>query len=245
MIHKRAGPVNTFLNISAKNVLASARLRKATVALAPICPRSALGFCPTKHTTQRGPYENKELTSGILRREVATVLLIAAGLLLRTFAYLRNVDPGFSGRNVLACHVIVPYAQYRTNAAQAAFFERVLERVRSLPGVRAAAAIDQLPVSGAGGGTWVHIEGKPEPPPGQQLNVMVRSVTPGYFAALGVPLYAGRDFTDADRGVLDVSKPIDPATSPLKLIVNQALVDRFLRGENALGRAWQSSGVRR
>jgi putative ABC transport system permease protein len=180
----------------------------------------------------------RRLRGGLVAIEIAlaTVLLISAGLLLRTFAYLRNVDPGFSGRNVLACDVIVPYAQYRTNAAQAAFFERVLERVRGLPGVRSAAAIDQLPVSGAGGGTWVHVEGKPEPPPGQQLNVMVRSVTPGYFAALGVPLYAGRDFTDADRGVLDVSKPIDPATSPLKLIVNQALVDRFLRGENPLGR---------
>lgn len=167
---------------------------------------------------------------------LATVLLIAAGLLLRTFAYLRGVDPGFSGRNVLACHVIVPYARYRTGEGQAAFFARVLERVRGLPGVRSATAIDGLPVSGAGGGTWVHVVGKLEPPPGQQLNVMVRTVTPGYFATIGVPLYAGRDFTDADTGVLDISKPIDPATSPLKLIVNQALVDRFLRGENPLGR---------
>jgi putative ABC transport system permease protein len=178
------------------------------------------------------------LRSGLVVLEVALamVLLIAAGLLLRTFSYLRVIDPGFSGRNVLACHVIVPYAQYRTGAQQAAFFAQVLERVRSLPGVRSAAAIDHLPVSGPGGGTWVHVEGKPEPPPGQQLNVMARSVTPGYFATLGVPLYAGRDFTDADMGVLDISKKIDPATSALKLIVNRALVDRFLPGENPLGR---------
>jgi putative ABC transport system permease protein len=167
---------------------------------------------------------------------LATVLLIAAGLLLRTFAFLRNVDPGFHGRNVLACHVILPYGQYRTGREQAAFFDRVLERVRSLPGIRSAAAIDNLPVSGAGGGTWIHVEGRPEPPPGQQLNVMVRTVTPGYFATLGVPLYAGRDFTDADTGVLDLLKPIDPKTSRLKVIVNQALIDHFLRGESALGR---------
>ena len=177
------------------------------------------------------------LGGGLVALEVALamVLLVAAGLLLRTFSYLRATDPGFSHRNVLACQVIIPNAQYRTAAQQAAFFAQALERVRSLPGVRSAAAIDSLPVSGAGGGTWVHVEGKPEPPPGQQSNVAVRFITPGYFGTLGVPIYAGRDFTDADTGVLDISKRIDSATSPLKLIVNQALVNRFLPGENPLG----------
>src|SRR5439155_15199595 len=123
---------------------------------------------------------------------------------------------------------MVSYAQYQMGPQQAAFFARVLDRVRSLPGVRSAAAIDHLPVSGHGTSTWIHVYGRPEPPPGQQWDARARSVTPRYFATLGVPLYAGRDFTDADTGVLDVSKPIDPATSPLKLIVNQALVDRLL-----------------
>ena len=171
----------------------------------------------------------------VLEVALAMVLLVAAGLLLRTFSYLRAIDPGFSDRNVLACHLKLPDAQYRNGTQQSAFFAQVLERVRSLPGVRSAAAIDGLPASGAAGGTWIHVEGKPEPPPGQQLNVMVRTVTPGYFSTIGVPLYAGRDFTGADTGVLDISRRIDPATSPLKLIVNQALVDRFLPGENPLG----------
>jgi putative ABC transport system permease protein len=176
------------------------------------------------------------LRAGLVVLEVALamVLLVAAGLLLRTFSYLRATDPGFSHRNVLDCHVIVPYAQYRTDAQQAAFFAEVLQRVRSLPGVRSAAAVDGVPVSGAGGGTWIHVEGKPEPPPGQQVNVMVRTITPGYFSTLGVPLYEGRDFTDADEGVLDLTRTQDPAR-PLKLIVNQALVDRFLPGENPIG----------
>jgi putative ABC transport system permease protein len=180
----------------------------------------------------------RRLRSSLVVIEVALamVLLVAAGLLLRTFAYLRAVDPGFSSRNVLACRVMVPYAQYQTGAQQAAFFTQVLDRVRSLPGVRSAAAIDHLPVSGHGASTWIHVYGRPEPPPGQQLDALARTVTPGYFATLGVPLHTGRDFTDADAGVLDISKPIDPATSPLKLIVNQALVDRFLPGENPLGR---------
>lgn len=166
---------------------------------------------------------------------LAAVLLIAAGLLLRTFAYLRNVDPGFSARNVLACHVKVPDAQYENGTKQAAFFAQVVDHVRSLPGVRSAAAIDHLPVSGHGASTWIHVYGRPEPPPGQQLDALARTVTPEYFATLGVPLQAGRDFTAADTGALDISKKIDPATSPLKLIVNQALVDRFLPGENPLG----------
>ena len=178
------------------------------------------------------------LRSGLVVLEVALamVLLVAAGLLLRTFSYLRAIDPGFSDRNVLACHLKLPGAQYRSGEQQSAFFTQVLERVRSLPGVRSAAAIDHLPVSGHGASTWVHVAGRPEPPPGQQLDALARSVTPGYFATLGVPLYAGRDFTDADAGVLDISKKIDPATSPLRLIVNKALVDRFLPGENPLGR---------
>jgi putative ABC transport system permease protein len=178
------------------------------------------------------------LRSSFVALEVALamVLLIAAGLMLRTFSYLRAIDPGFDDRNVLACHLKLPDAQYRTGAQQSAFFTQVLERVRGLPGVRSAAAIDRLPVSGAAGGTWIHVYGRPEPPPGHQLDARVRSVTPGYFGTLGVPLYAGRDFTDADAGVLDISKKIDPAASPLKLIVNQALVNRFLPGENPLGR---------
>ncbi len=171
----------------------------------------------------------------VLEVALAVVLLVGAGLLLRTFANLRAVDPGFSHRNVLACHVRLPDAQYRTGEQQAAFFAQVVDRVRSVPGVRSAAAIDELPVSGAGGGTWVNVEGRPEPPPGQQVNVMVRTITPGYFSTLGVPLLGGRDFTDADAGVLDVSRRIDPATSPLKVIVNQALADRLLPGENPLG----------
>ena len=178
------------------------------------------------------------LRSGLVVLEVALamVLLIAAGLLLRTFSYLRGIDPGFNDRNVLACHLMVPHAQYRTGVQQSAFFAQVLERVRSLPGVRSAAAIDHMPVSGHGASTWVHVAGRPEPPPGEQLDALARSVTPGYFATLGVPLYAGRDFTDADTGVIDVSKLQDPVSSRLKLIVNRGLVDRFLPGENLLGR---------
>ena len=176
------------------------------------------------------------LRSSLVTFEVALamVLLVAAGLLLRTFSYLRNIDPGFSDRNVLACHLKLPDGQYRTDEQQSAFFAQVVDRVRNLPGVRSAAAVDGLPVSGTGGGTWIHVEGKPEPPPSQQLNVMVRSVTPGYFATLGVPFFAGRDFTEADSGVLDLTRRQDQS-KPLKLIVNKALVDRFLPGENPLG----------
>ena len=165
---------------------------------------------------------------------LAMALLVAAGLLLRSFSYLRAIDPGFRYRNVLACHVIAPPAQYRTGEQQSAFYERVLERVRSLPGVRSAAAIDHLPVSGHGASTWIHVAGRPEPPPGQQRDALARSITPGYFASLGVPFYAGRDFAAADNGVLDLTKAQDPA-KPLKLIVNRALVDRFFPGENPLG----------
>ena len=171
----------------------------------------------------------------ILEVALAMVLLVAAGLLLRTFSYLRNIDPGFSDRNVLACHLKLPDGQYQTGERESAFFAQVLVRVRNLPGVRSAAAIDHLPVSGHGASTWIHVAGRPVPPPSQQLDALARSVTPGYFTTLGVPLYAGRDFTDADNGVLDFRKTQDQS-KPMKLIVNKALVDRFLPGENPLGK---------
>jgi len=171
----------------------------------------------------------------ILEVTLAMVLLVAAGLLLRTFSYLRNIDPGFSDRNVLACHLKLPDGQYQTGEQQSAFFAQVLARVRNLPGVRSAAAIDHLPVSGHGASTWIHVAGRPVPPPSQQLDALARSVTPGYFTTLGVPLYSGRDFTDADNGVLDLTKTQDQS-KPLKLIANTALVDRFLPGENPLGK---------
>jgi predicted permease len=152
------------------------------------------------------------LRSGLVVTEVALamVLLVTAGLLLRTFSYLRAIDPGFNDRNVLACHLLVPDAQYRTGAQQTAFFTQVLERVRSLPGVRSAAAIDHLPLSGHGASTWIHVAGRPEPPPGQQLDALARTVSAGYFATLGVPLYAGRDFADADTGIIDVCEAARP-----------------------------------
>lgn len=207
------------------------------VGLVPAFQASRQELAPSIRQGGRGAVSGgSRLRSSLIVLEIALamVLLVSAGLLLRTFAYLRAVDPGFANRNVLACHIKLPDAQYRTGTQQSAFFAQVLERVRSLPGVRSAAAIDDVPVSGAGGGTWVHVEGKPEPPPGEQVNVMVRTITPGYFSTLGVPLFEGRDFTDADEGVLDLTKKQDP-TRPLKLIVNRALVDRFLPGENPLG----------
>jgi len=95
-----------------------------------------------------------------------------------------------------------------------------------LPGVRAASAVSYLPFNGDAAGTWVRIAGRPEPRPGEELLGIVRTVMPGYFRAMGIPLKSGRDFTAADND----------ASAPYRFIVNEKFVERYLKGEQPIGK---------
>jgi putative ABC transport system permease protein len=170
---------------------------------------------------------SRRLRGGLVIVEVALamVLLVGAALLARSFAYLRTVNPGFSDHHVLTVNVAPAGAAYDSNAQQAAFFARALARVREVPGVRRAAVIDYLPVTGIEAATDVRAEGERDPTPGQ-MPTLVRSISPQYFATLAIPLLQGRDLTDQDT-----------PDRPRALIVNQALVDRvFGGGVNPIGR---------
>jgi putative ABC transport system permease protein len=133
------------------------------------------------------------------------------------------VSPGFSDRNVMTVNVATAGPAYRTDPQQAAYFARVLARVRDVPGVRFAAVIDHLPIAGSGPSSEVHKEGQPLTETG--YGTLVRSISPQYFATLAIPVVRGRDLTDQDT-----------ADRPRVAIVNQAFVDRVFNGENAIGR---------
>jgi putative ABC transport system permease protein len=155
---------------------------------------------------------------------LSLLLLIGAGLLLRSFGKLLQVEPGFEANNVLAMNVSLPTVKYAKPERQIAFFDELLRRVQALPGVRDAAVSATLPL------TWKRItpmlpEGQPNVPLSQRPFLDIEAISPQWFQTMRVPLRGGREFTDADN-----------AQSPKVVIVNETFVRRFWPNQNAIGK---------
>jgi putative ABC transport system permease protein len=156
---------------------------------------------------------------------IAVVLLVGAGLMLRSFGALRRVNPGFDSSNVLTMRVQLPGARYAEDAQRIRFFHDLTTRVAAVPGVRAVGAVSFLPFAGLGSATGFTIEGQPPPPPGQSNTADVSVCDNGYFRAMNVPLARGRLFTDREmREKADV------------VIVNETLARRYFANEDPLGK---------
>src|SRR6185436_6431661 len=136
---------------------------------------------------------------------LSVVLLMGAGVMIRSLVALRSVDAGFDPRNVLTMYVRLPQTRYPTPAQRSAFFDNVLQRFRALPGVESAGAIDDLPTQGGSVQPLV-VEGKTELLPRDQPTVQVRKITPGYLKTLRIPLLRGRDVAENDVEVMLVSR---------------------------------------
>jgi predicted permease len=137
---------------------------------------------------------------------MSLVLLVGAGLMIQSLVRLQHVNIGLDTRNIFTATVILPRAKYPEDEQRATFFKQLLERVRALPGVQAASATATLPLGGGGWGRSLTVEGFPVLPVGQAPMIQHTVVTPGYFRTMGIPLLAGRDFTDADaKGGPDVT----------------------------------------
>ncbi|HXA49510.1 MAG TPA: FtsX-like permease family protein [Candidatus Acidoferrum sp.] len=134
------------------------------------------------------------------------------------------MNPGLNADSVLTFRVSLPSARYRDAAQRLQFFERAMGRLRALPGVRAAASINFLPFQGLASGTSVHVGGRRPARPGQESIATIRTVMPGYFAAMGIPILQGRDFDQHDNSL----------SAPYRFIVNETLARRFLAGEDPL-----------
>ena len=134
--------------------------------------------------------------------DVAIVLLVGAGLMLRSVTHLMRLDPGVDVEKILAGRVVAPSARYTEEAARAQFYERLTDALASAPGVEAAAATSFLPVGGRGFGLGrvFLLEGQPEPPASSDHGGLWNVVTPDYFRTLGIPLIRGRGFKAADVG---------------------------------------------
>jgi putative ABC transport system permease protein len=160
----------------------------------------------------------------VLELTLAAALLIGAGLMLKSFARLTEVDPGFRPAGLYSGRVGLPDARYPTNAQQAAFLDAVLGRLRAAPGVREAAAVSPLPLGSSRHTLSLAVLGRPPLPPGVKLSANWRTVSPGYFHTMGIPLLAGRDLSDRDR-----------EGAPGVLVINRTMAGRYFPGENPLG----------
>jgi len=136
---------------------------------------------------------------------LSVVLLMGAGVMVRSLLALRSVDAGYDPHNVLTMYVRLPQTRYTTPAQMSTFFETALQRLRALPGVEFAGAIDDLPSQGGSVQPLV-IEGKTELLPRDQPTVDVRKITPGYLRAMRIPLLRGRDVADNDVEAMLVSR---------------------------------------
>jgi putative ABC transport system permease protein len=161
---------------------------------------------------------------------LSLVLLTGAGLLVRSFARLQNVDPGFRAEGVFTARLSLPGARYSSSEQSTAFFLDAVSRIQQLPGVQDAAAISFLPLSGPGMATSFYRTDHPTPPDGQLPSTEVRPITPNFFRTMGIRQLAGRDVTAADDG-----------KAPLVAVVSEGLVRRIFPGENPLGKRLQVS----
>jgi len=159
---------------------------------------------------------------------LALVLLVGAGLMIRSFQQLQNVDPAFNPGNLLTTAVSLPTASYKDNASCLDFYRRLFEQIEVLPGVEDAGAATIVPFTDSNTNNAIHPEGHPPLPPGQYYLSEVRVATPGYFSTLGSPLLAGRAFSRTDW---DSTVPV--------AIVNEAFTKRFWPDESPLGKRFK------
>jgi len=155
----------------------------------------------------------------------ALMILVAAGLAMKSFANLLHVEPGFNAEHIVTMTVSLPRSKYPEQHQSAAFFMRLLESTSRLPGVEAAGAISSLPLSGGGTDADFVIKGRPEPRPGEEPVAWYSSVTPDYFRAMGIRLVKGRLFTE-----------LDGPDSPAAVIITEDMARRFFPEEEPLGK---------
>ena len=182
---------------------------------------------------KQGESRGSSNSGGVARNALVTcevalslVLLIGAGLMVRTLLELQSVRPGFDSSNVLTMSISVPREKFSSPAGEVGFFQQVLEHVRAVPGVDSAGTIDSLPLSGDGGSHQpFSIEGRPVLPMAEQPEVDVRLISPGYMRTMHIPVIHGRDITDADV-----------AGRPGVALISEALAKRYWPNEDPIGR---------
>ena len=222
-----------------------------------LCLLTALvfGIAPVLHGSRTAPIESLReggrgssggvhttYVRGVLvvsELALAVILLAGAGLLIRSFALLQRVNPGFPTKNLLTMQVSLPNSRYAEGRRVAVGFEEIVGAGRRLPGVLSASATSSLPLGGGGSylGRVFLTEGQAEPPATHDTAAQWSVIQPGYFRTMGFPIVAGRDFTDRDT----------KDSSPV-IIISQSMAQQMFPDQNPLGRrirSWRDENVYR
>jgi predicted permease len=211
-------------------VLAVSVLTGLGFGLAPAVRASAVHLNDSLKEGGRGAGEglhHNRLRSLLVSSEFAMslILLVGAGLMIRSFAALEAVDPGFNPEHVLSMMVSVTGAESAEPSHRVVFYRELLDRVRTLPGVESSSAINHLPLAGDLWDRSLIIEGRPIPRPGEAEDAVYRMVLPGYFHTMNIPILKGRDVTENDN-----------LHSPAAVVVNEVMARRCWPGENPIGK---------
>jgi putative ABC transport system permease protein len=173
-----------------------------------------------------GGVAGQRLRSALVGSEIAlaVVLLVGAGLMMKSLLRLMQVNLGFDPTNVLTMTVVLPAGKYTDPNRMVAYYQQAQERLAALPGVTGAGAVSQLPLQ-PGNTTRFIVEGEPAPPPGQETEANIRVASANYFQALGIPLAQGRNFAESDK--VDATRVA---------IINQSLAEKLFDRRSAVGR---------
>jgi putative ABC transport system permease protein len=176
---------------------------------------------------------SQRLRSGLVMTEIAlaVVLLVGAGMLLKSLLRVLQTDPGFNPENILTMTVVLPADKYTEANSQINFQDQMQQRIQSLPGVAGVGTVNILPLQ-PGNTTRVVVEGDSLPPPGQEPEANIRTVSDDYFRTLGVSLVAGRMFDATDKAD---GQPV--------VIIGKTMADRMFAGRNAVGRRLKYAGI--
>jgi putative ABC transport system permease protein len=179
-----------------------------------------------------GPHRNRIRTL-LVASEVALslVLLLGAGLMVRSFERLLKVDPGFDPKNVLTSRLALPASKYPDSKQQSAFFQETLQRLEALPGVQSVGAVSALPLSGAEEASSFMVEGSPPADSSETPMADRRRASADYFRAMGIRLVKGRYFTEADN-----------QSAPAVAIISESFARRFFPDEDPLGKRIKNGG---
>jgi putative ABC transport system permease protein len=163
----------------------------------------------------------------LLVSEVAlsVMLLISAGLLIKSFIRLQQVNPGFDTERLVSLNISLPLIKYRTATQQMAYFQQTLQRLQTTPGVDSVAAGTSLPLTGSNSKYSITIEGQPSLAPGQRPSPNYRIISPDYFRTMGIALIRGREFIQQDE-----------TNSSKVIIINDTMAKRFWPGEDPVGK---------
>ncbi|HEX6904136.1 MAG TPA: ABC transporter permease [Thermoanaerobaculia bacterium] len=209
--------------------LAVSVLTGVVFGLAPALEASRMNLNETLKESSRGnagSVRGRWLRNGLIVAEVGItlVLLVVAGLMIRSFLRLQAVDPGFDPSNLLTLRVSLPHAKYSEDPKVVAFFREAATNLGTLPGVKSVSAVSALPFADLGAATDFTVEGRPVPAPGEELVTDVRVVDENYFSTMNIPVIDGRTFTRReaieDRQVA---------------VVNEEMVRRYFGGRNPIG----------